>query len=83
MSDRRLVPVWIALLLLSGMFLLGEEGWTPPSPSLAGYSNSGCLAGAERAAEGDQDQYPWCGGDEIEMTVEGNTIRILHRNADN
>jgi hypothetical protein len=63
------------------MFLLGEEAWTPPSPRLAGYSNSGCLAGSDRAAEADQDQYPWCGGDEIEITVEDNTIRILHRNA--
>ena len=31
MFSRRTLPVWIGLILLSGMFLLGQETWPPPT----------------------------------------------------
>lgn len=33
------------------------------------YSNSGCLQRPSLSVEG--DPYPWCGGDRMEITVEG------------
>ena len=29
MIRRRLVPVWVGIILLSGMFLLGQDDWQP------------------------------------------------------
>ncbi|MBU0616096.1 MAG: hypothetical protein KKI02_00095, partial [Planctomycetes bacterium] len=46
-----------------------------PAPRVADYSRSGCL---------DDPNDPWfppCGGDEIELVVEGNALHVLHRNA--
>ena len=48
-------------------------------PKLEEYSNSGCLTQVKGKTPG--DQYPWCGGDEVGITVEGRTIQIVHRNA--
>ncbi|MCK4660501.1 MAG: hypothetical protein KAV82_13345, partial [Phycisphaerae bacterium] len=47
---------------------------TPPSPYVAEYSNSGCL-------DRTRDEYPPCGDNEIVLTVEGNTLNVLHLNA--
>jgi hypothetical protein len=43
------------------------------------YSNSGCLPSPSLTAE--DDQYPFCGGDTMEITVEGHKIHIVHGNA--
>ena len=32
MFGRNLVLVWIGIFLLSGMFLMGQDGWPPPPP---------------------------------------------------
>ena len=48
-------------------------------PRLEAYSNSGCLSQGKVETPG--DQYPWCGGDEVEIRVEGQTIHLNHMNA--
>ena len=35
MLRRNLVPVWIGIILLSGMFLMGQESWGPPPTGMA------------------------------------------------
>ena len=35
MFSRNLIPVWIGIILLSGLFLMGQQGWCPPPGSLA------------------------------------------------
>jgi hypothetical protein len=30
MPRRDLVPVWFGIIVLSGMFLMGQESWPPP-----------------------------------------------------
>ena len=30
MTGRNLIPVWIGILVLSGMFLVGQPSWEPP-----------------------------------------------------
>ena len=45
------------------------------TPYVASYSNSGCLPAAD-----DGTQWP-CDEDQIELTVEGNTLQVVHRNA--
>lgn len=32
MLTRNLYPVWLGILVLSGMFLTGQQGWSPPPP---------------------------------------------------
>ncbi len=39
MFRRNLLPVWIGIIILSGMFLMGQEAWEPdvgliPDPNL-------------------------------------------------
>jgi len=48
MFKRRLVPVWIGIILLSGMFLMGQETWPPPQGTLADVQNVS-VSGAEGA----------------------------------
>ena len=37
MFKRSLVPVWIAIIFLSGMFLMGQDSWIPsPDPTVVG-----------------------------------------------
>ena len=31
MRKKRLIPVWVGIVVLSGMFLMGQETWTPPA----------------------------------------------------
>lgn len=46
-----------------------------PRPWIEEYSNSGCL-------EGPEGEFEWpCGEDLIELTVEGNTLYVVHSNA--
>lgn len=49
------------------------------SPHIAAYSNSGCLPGADGSPL--RDFYPCPGDDEIELTVQANTLHVVHRNA--
>jgi len=59
----------------------GEYGRTdcPLWPRIEGYGNSGCLPGSPINTP--EDQYPWCGEDRIEVTVENDLIHITHKNA--
>ncbi|UCG15576.1 MAG: hypothetical protein JSV19_09805 [Phycisphaerales bacterium] len=49
------------------------------SPHVATYSNSGCLPGTDGSPL--RDFYPCPGDDEIELTVQPNTLHVVHRNA--
>lgn len=52
-----------------------EIGLDPlPLPRISEYRNSGCQPGS-------RDDYPWCGEDEFELTVEGHTLYVVHQNA--
>jgi len=77
-----LIPFLILVLVIDGCGG-GAEVETPATPTLTPaieeYSNSGCLAGSAVNSRG--DQYPWCGQDEIEVSVENDNINVLHRNA--
>lgn len=58
-------------------FFAFQTAFTGPGPSgprIGGYSNSGCLPGT-------REDFAPCGDDEIELTVEGNTLYTVHRNA--
>ena len=45
-----------------------------PAPEISETSDGGCLPGS-------RDSYPWCGDDEILLTVEGTSLHVLHCNA--
>jgi len=34
MLRKGLIPVWVGILVLSGMFLMGQDTWPPPAPSI-------------------------------------------------
>lgn len=61
---------------ISGENILADPGCTGLSPRLEDYGHSGCLPGPLSS-----DEYPGCGEDEIVITVEGHSLRIIHRNA--
>ena len=77
--------VLLVLVVCSGC------NWEPggrSGPLIAAYSDSGCLPGTgedeyETLAdllEAPED-YPGCGEDQIEFTVDGTTLDLVHRNA--
>jgi len=37
MFSRNLVPVWLGIILLSGMFLMGQDAWSPKSGSCSSH----------------------------------------------
>lgn len=78
MLRKNRVLNWGTLVLVCFLFLFTQNGCIP-EPQLEEYSNSGCLPDNQLAAE--DDQYPFCGGDQMEIIVEGRTIHIVHRNA--
>ena len=46
MFKRSLVPVWIAIIFLSGMFLMGQDSWIPsPDPTVVGIDPSEAQVG--------------------------------------
>ena len=47
----------------------------PWPPFAVSFSNSGCLQGPN-----DETQWP-CDEDEVELTLDGNTLNVVHRNA--
>ena len=47
----------------------------PLPPSVVGFSNSGCLQEPDDGA-----QWP-CDEDEVELTLDGNTLHVVHRGA--
>jgi hypothetical protein len=55
MLRKNLIPVWIGIIVLSGMFLMGQEPYWPPAPTektvfvtqSAYYGNLGGLTGAD------------------------------------
>lgn len=61
---------------ISGERVPADPGCTGLSPRLGDYGNSGCLA-----APLSGDEYAGCGEDDMEITVEGHSLRIIHRNA--
>jgi len=48
-------------------------------PHIAAYSNSGCIRGTDGLPM--RDFYPCPGDDEIDLTVVGSTLQVVHRNA--
>ena len=67
-------PPW-----LKTYWMHDPRGIEPSSPAIGDYSNSGCLPGPPIDVQG--NQYPWCGEDKIETSVEDHTIDIVHKNA--
>ena len=51
----------------------------PVFPRIEEYSNSGCLPGSE--TDPSSYQYPDCGEDEIEVSVQNYSIHIIHKKA--
>ncbi|UCE61213.1 MAG: hypothetical protein JSU63_05585 [Phycisphaerales bacterium] len=49
------------------------------SANMGGYENSGCLS--QNPPGGRDDVYPYCGDDQMALTLNGNTLNILHENA--
>lgn len=60
MFRRRLIPVWIGIILLSGMFLMGQEGWGPEPPPPVGMVRipGGCFSMGDHFDEGEPDELP-------------------------
>jgi len=61
-----------------GDFAAFQAAFTGPTDGggrVGSYSNSGCLPPLPG------DDYPWCGDDVIDLTVQGSTLHVLHRNA--
>jgi len=55
--------------------LLNTTVCPPGGPRIGGYSDSGCLPGT-------RGERSMCDEDEFEFTVEGNTLYVLHKNAE-
>ena len=56
MPRRNLVPVWFGIIVLSGMFLMGQESWSPPpctDNDGDGYGNPGANTCAYRETDCD------------------------------
>lgn len=53
----------------------------PMVPSLDEYGNSGCLPDSEIPLDYNGEVYPGCGEDGLEVVVEGETARVVHKNA--
>lgn len=49
----------------------------PGPPSVVGFSNSGCLQGPYDGTQWPCDEDE----DEVELTLDGNTLHVVHRNA--
>jgi len=59
MFSRRTLPVWIGVILLSGMFLLGQETWGPPvPPGPMAQIPAGCFDMGDAFSEGGPDELP-------------------------
>jgi len=64
MLKRNLIPVWVGILLLSGMFLLGQDTWPPPCTDLDGDgygspASAGCVFPAGDCDDADPEVHPW------------------------
>ena len=87
----RVLTVACVGLALSAVAIVSGCGLEPgggTGPRIAAYSDSGCLAGTpedkSRALSGSRDateEYPGCGEDDVELTVGGTTLNVVHRNA--
>jgi len=62
-----------------GDFQVFQREFPPLSPYVSVYANSGCLPGIHDDI-GD-DPYSCPGDDTIELTVDGSTLHVVHRNA--
>jgi len=58
MFRRNLVPVWIGLIALSGMFLLGQETWPPVPSGPMAQIPAGCFDMGDAFSEGGPDELP-------------------------
>jgi formylglycine-generating enzyme required for sulfatase activity len=63
MFKRNLIPVWIGIVLLSGMFLMGQQGWAPTCVDTDedGYGSPGdpsCTYPESDCDNNDADVYP-------------------------
>lgn len=55
---RNLIPLWTAILVLSGMFLIGQDTWPPPPPEGMVKIEGGCFEMGDHFSEGDLDERP-------------------------
>ena len=76
---RKMLICLTALILCSGQTCI-VVGPTRSLPSIGEYSDSGCLDGTQMDSQ-EGEIYPGCGEDEIELTVDTNTLQVVHRNA--
>ena len=58
MFSRNRIPVWTGILVLSGMFLMGQETWPPELPQDMAQIPDGCFDMGDAFSEGDLDELP-------------------------
>jgi len=72
MFRRNLIPVWVGIILLSGMFLMGQEGWGPTpciDEDIDGYgdpANATCTYPQLDCDDADPDIHPGAEGLEFD-----------------
>ena len=71
MFRRSLVPVWIAIILLSGMFLMGQESWPPQCVDEGPFGDPTCSDGIDNDCDELIDsEDPTCSPEDLNMTGE-------------
>ena len=80
MFRRKFLPVWIGVVLLSGMFLMGQDNWsTPPPPKYAfvttwqGDGNIGGLAAADAICQTEAEEAELPGTYKAWLSDSGNS----------
>ena len=58
MFRRNLLPVWIGIIFLSGMFLMGQDTWPPQPPPGMVAIPAGCFDMGDHFAEGYSSELP-------------------------
>jgi hypothetical protein len=77
----------VLLTLMAGFGCRTQTRSEPPDANLPArietYTNTGCLSDPEPVddLENAPDDYPGCGQDEVDLTVSGSTLNVVHRNA--
>jgi len=71
MFRRSLIPVWIGIILLSGMFLMGQETWPPQCVDEGPFGDPTCSDGIDNDCDGLIDsEDPTCSPEDLNMTGE-------------
>ncbi len=58
MFKKNLIAVWLGILILSSMFLMGQESWPPPTASDMALIPAGCFNMGDHFAEGGTNELP-------------------------